>query len=361
MGSFAIGRAVNPKAAGVKNVVRLNEDDDIWASVLGPKAKEAFDKQVASAAAEISVKTDEPIPTHAPIPEVVAPTPAPAPVYVAPPVTAAPYVPPAPTNPPLAPAPVIPSTTMGKAEEMSSLADQFTKEAQNMDHSSADYKSMMNMANMVKNWASNPTATAKPQAAAAAPAVAVAVAGSVVPTPAAWKSPLAPQEHMNDGNICAADEETPKNNGGGVCYKKCALLTGGVYPIRTSAYSCCKSNPCKLFGNEMTHIGLCSGFDIAGENEGGRCPTVPGACLQDEEILNGMCFKKCSLFSENMGIYNHRVAPTICCKTKGFGCMLPSNFKTNFKFDAGGGAGDGNAGTPSSPHMPMTALTESSS
>ncbi|CAE8639340.1 unnamed protein product, partial [Polarella glacialis] len=87
MGSFAIGRAVNPKAAGVKNVVRLNEDDDIWASVLGPKAKEAFDKQVASAAAEISVKTDEPIPTHAPIPEVVAPTPAPAPVYVAPPVT----------------------------------------------------------------------------------------------------------------------------------------------------------------------------------------------------------------------------------------------------------------------------------
>jgi len=47
-----------------------------------------------------------------------------------------------------------------------------------------------------------------------------------------------PAEHMHDGNKCDDSEEIY----GGLCYKKCSLLTNSSSSVRGSAFSCCDSS-----------------------------------------------------------------------------------------------------------------------
>jgi len=203
--------------------------------------------------------------------------------------------------------------------------------------------------------------TTQAAAAAAAPVAPVATMASTAvmagPTTTnnAAQSQYAPDEGMSDGNKCPDDEEeypTP-----GTCFKKCSDLTGGVYPIRTSPFACCKAQPCGI-SNTKTHFNFCGGFDVSGDSEGSGCPSAEGACLTDEELFDGICYKKCSSFDAN---FHHRVAPNMCCKTSGFSCLLPSNFKFSADYATGGGAGDGTQSTPGQPHAPLQGLTESSS
>eukprot|EP00439_Symbiodinium_sp_Y106_P026262 s4138_g3.t1 len=166
--------------------------------------------------------------------------------------------------------------------------------------------------------------------------------------------PQAPQENMHDGNICADDEEYFED----LCYLKCSLATKGTHPIRTSAFTCCKSEPCS-FDNTEINMSPCDGFDVSGNVHGQRsaCPHGEGTCLEDEELLLGMCYKKCSILTE--GRFNHRVAATTCCSETGLACFNPMNLKTDFVgFAVGGGKGDGSQATPSVPHLPMKELTE---
>jgi len=162
---------------------------------------------------------------------------------------------------------------------------------------------------------------------------------------------LKPLEVMDDGNVCADTEEFY----GGLCYKRCALLTGGEASIRTSSWTCCRQHPCvpwKQVGSLGSKI-LCNGFDISGD---GGCPHKPGACLLDEELYMGVCYKRCSLLTQ--GQYPHRTAAATCCKTTGLACLYAGNDRTNRDFDVGGGAGDGDASTPAEPHPPLQSLTE---
>lgn len=62
---------------------------------------------------------------------------------------------------------------------------------------------------------------------------------------------LKPLELLDDGNVCDTNEELF----GGLCYKKCSLLTTGEAPIRTSAWTCCASHPCTPF-NEHGKVGF---------------------------------------------------------------------------------------------------------
>lgn len=166
--------------------------------------------------------------------------------------------------------------------------------------------------------------------------------------------PSAPLEDMHDGNTCGDDEELLND----LCYAKCSLLTHGSHPIRTSSFSCCESHPCSIT-NTKVNMKPCAGFDVAGNINGeeGACPHPEGTCLQDEEVLLGMCYKKCSDLTQ--GKYPHRLAATTCCSTTGFGCLNPSNLKTDFfNFPVGGGEGDGNKATPAAMHPPLTSLTE---
>lgn len=237
-------------------------------------------------------------------------------------------------------------SSMGKGgdvsfQNLSALAKEFSAEAQKHKVGSPQHNSMSSVAKLVSD--------------AATKIGPLPAASAAVPLLGLKQNPLSPQEALHDGNKCPADEEEyPKT--GGTCFKKCAELTGGTHPVRSSAFSCCKAEPCSI-GNSKIHLSFCGGFDVAGDDEGKGCPSGEGACLQDEELLAGICYKKCSGF-EGGDIYNHRVAPNICCRTKGFRCLLPSYFRIRTEFATGGGAGDGTADTPSQPHPPIQSLTE---
>lgn len=69
---------------------------------------------------------------------------------------------------------------------------------------------------------------------------------------------------------CEDDEELFK----GLCYRKCSLLTREEMPIRTSPWSCCRSQPCHS-RNQVLKAGFCSGFDVGGHNAADRCPHTP--------------------------------------------------------------------------------------
>mmetsp|Transcript_41750 Transcript_41750/g.108131 ORF Transcript_41750/g.108131 Transcript_41750/m.108131 type:complete len:451 (+) Transcript_41750:86-1438(+) len=161
-----------------------------------------------------------------------------------------------------------------------------------------------------------------------------AAIGDAVPTtvaPADRPKALAP---VNTSAACAFDEELY----GGLCYRKCALLTYGENPIRTSSWTCCRSHPCGLT-NQKGRVGhkiLCNGYDIAGD---GSCPKVPGtpSCGPDEEQLLGVCYKKCSILTK--GAYPHRTAAATCCMRSGVSCLnLFKNVKTSDAFNVGGEA-----------------------
>merc|ERR1712107_482348 len=55
---------------------------------------------------------------------------------------------------------------------------------------------------------------------------------------------------------------------GTVCYRKCADLTQGTHPIRTTAFTCCRVHPCSPFNSEMS-------FDFSEK--------IDASCAADEE------------------------------------------------------------------------------
>jgi len=164
-----------------------------------------------------------------------------------------------------------------------------------------------------------------------------------------------PAEDMHDGNICDDDEELFAK----LCYKKCSLLTRGEYPKRTTAWSCCASDGSEKCGffNQKLSVRICGGFDVSGDRAGNGCPHPAGACLENEEVHLGRCFKKCGILTD--GEYPTRIAAATCCKaTEEWKCLDIMNVKTRKEFDVGGGAGDGDKRTPRGPHWPKTAWTE---
>lgn len=204
-----------------------------------------------------------------------------------------------------------------------------------------------------------PTATTGVSQAAEAPAVSqisnvnqlTGGKGAVATQPS---SPLAPAEDTNDGNKCADDEESHL----GLCYKQCNLLTNGEATVRISAFGCAKSTSFgDVFGEKIAGLIPCQGYDVAGDSQGGGCPHNHGACLVDEEMALGKCYKKCSLFFD--GAYPHRTSAGTCCKTTNFiSCMNPANSKMSSSLAVGGGTqGDGISGD-STVHDPIKSLTE---
>mmetsp|Transcript_118971 Transcript_118971/g.341829 ORF Transcript_118971/g.341829 Transcript_118971/m.341829 type:complete len:281 (-) Transcript_118971:213-1055(-) len=178
---------------------------------------------------------------------------------------------------------------------------------------------------------------------------------------------LAPLEHLHDGNPCGDDEEFF----GGLCYDKCSALTEGKFAFRHSPWSCCNKADCgtNIFAFRrccVTHIGMCSAFDIAGMQEGNKiCPHKPGVCMADEELFLDLCYMKCALLTNNM--YPYRTAAATCCKApSGIGCLLEDGAAdgmdgqaiTGKELDVGGGCGDHKNSTPCGAHEPQQRLTE---
>lgn len=339
--------------SGVTDTVQMESmEDPVWKEVLGHKAFKQFEAErhqtaiastqststtsVATTVATTTVAT-EPVSTVARSVPVLTAAPTAAPVAIA-------------TIAPSETSKIIIFGTSGKSA-LEQIAAEFKDEAGKLNPESEEHKSLESISKMLSKMGEPVThaPSKSPMTIAAETPLRSAVPAA---KPAAVNSPLAPHEALKDGNTCPSDEEESE----GTCYKKCADLTGGYYPIRTSAFSCCAAEPCSFF-NSKIHVGFCSGFDIAGDAEGDGCPSFEGACLLDEEMFGGLCYKKCSLFPDGQ-IYGHRVAPNICCSTHGLMCMLPKYFKFSTDFAVGGGRGDGNVQTPAEPHLPMKQLTE---
>ena len=259
------------------------------------------------------------------------------------------------TTPHLLPAkPQLPDrTTVVGSYTLSGVAKEFREEAEKLSPASMEHKVIKGIAHMLGNFVS---ADSRPLKKLTTP-VPTSIASGVSPR-LPLHSPLAPPEALRDGNKCARDEEEFPQFGG-TCYKKCSDLTAGYFPVRNSPFSCCEAEPCGL-SNTRIHLNFCSGFDVAGDQEGLGCPNFEGACLTDEELFAGLCYKKCSLFPDTQApqAYDHRVAPNLCCRTRGLLCLLPKYLKFNAGFAIGGGAHDGNVETPALPHPPLKALTE---
>lgn len=141
---------------------------------------------------------------------------------------------------------------------------------------------------------------------------------------------------MNDGNQCPDNEEEL----GGMCYQRCQDLTGGTHPIRTTAFSCCKAEPCNAFNSVFTNpMKFCRGLDVGGRQKGWGCPHAPGDCLLNEEFHLGSCYKKCLVLTD--GEYPFRRSADSCCKMNDYlDCLQARNVWTDASFDIGGGDGD---------------------
>jgi len=314
-----------------------------WSDVLGDNAMQQMTK-ITDAAKDTASAT-----------EVLTATPAPtAATTEAPAMAAAPVATQAPTDTATTPEPNVAPVDQPKiAANLSALAMQMGQAA--MNTSSPNYKQYASISTLLHSAIAKvasvpPAAPAVPASPAvlATPAPAAGGDGTTTDNPA--NSEYAPKNKIGDGNPCPDDEET--SSGG--CFKKCADLTGGSHPIRTSAFSCCTAKPCTL-ANTWTHMGMCFGYDVAADSQESKCPHSPGACLTNEDNFNGMCYKKCSDLTQ--GAYPNRVAAATCCKKTGWECFLLVNLKTDASFAQGGGAGDGNSGTPSAGHPVMSGLT----
>lgn len=163
-----------------------------------------------------------------------------------------------------------------------------------------------------------------------------------------------PKEALHDGNLCADEEEEFE----GLCYEKCAVLTDGFYPVRTTAWSCCMQQPCTFMNSKFTNpLHLCDGFDVSGIRRNRACPHAPGSCLVNEEFHLGRCYKKCAILTNNA--FPFRSAVSSCCRYNShLACLDAVNVQSSASFNVGGGLGDGHASTPADSHAPLLALTE---
>jgi len=161
-----------------------------------------------------------------------------------------------------------------------------------------------------------------------------------------------PTMNRHDGNVCADDEELLDN----LCYKRCSDLTEGAFPIRTTAFSCCEARPCGVF-NQKVSLKVCGGFDVAGGSRGSACPHVPGACLEDEELHLGRCYKKCSILTDFQ--FPFRIAAATCCKIDSkVMCADAPLVRTSPSYNVGGVSNRSDPEAPTEPHWPIPALTE---
>jgi len=160
---------------------------------------------------------------------------------------------------------------------------------------------------------------------------------------------LRPKAWLHKGGACEHDEE----EFGGLCYKRCSLLTGGHFPNRMSAWECCQGEvPCSS-GFKIS-FNLCGGLSVAGDEVGGGCPHQKGLCLKNEELWAGTCYKRCEMLTYRT--LPVRAGPATCCKDGDHNFLDfldTTSCDTQSNFYAGGGEGDGGNAAPSQPHLPI--------
>jgi len=137
-------------------------------------------------------------------------------------------------------------------------------------------------------------------------------------------SAVAGPSSSGDAHSCFDGEELFE----GLCYKTCKTLMNSVFPLRTSAWSCCQADKIQdcHFSNQKKDLGICSGHDVAGD---GSCPHPPKKCEANEEMFLGRCYEKCSILTYGQKPY--RTSAISCCETHlALSCFSPSHVSSGF-------------------------------
>lgn len=154
--------------------------------------------------------------------------------------------------------------------------------------------------------------------------------------------------HGGKPGCCSTEEEF-----GGLCYKKCSVLTNMTHPNRIAPDACCraKSVECMLPSNvKVEGFFPGSGFNVAGD---GGHPHPMGMCDGNEELHLGMCYKKCSILTSSE--YPIRSAVDTCCKK--MPCLWGLKTKGG-RYCTGYGVGGGLVPAHRCPH-PLTVVSNS--
>lgn len=133
---------------------------------------------------------------------------------------------------------------------------------------------------------------------------------------------------------------------GGLCYKRCSILTNGTFTNRVAPNTCCKATAINcMFPSNLWVSGVLpgSGFIVDGD---GSTPHPLGICDGNEELYGGMCYKRCSLLTNNE--FPVRSATNTCCKK--WPCLWA--IKTKGGYCSGYGIGGGSVPKHRCGHMP---------
>jgi hypothetical protein len=126
----------------------------------------------------------------------------------------------------------------------------------------------------------------------------------------------------------------------GECYKSCSSMTGGKFPARFAPNGCCKELSFSCLEPSEVAVSIPwpgHGYMVGGD---GGAPHPPGECDPNEEGHLGLCYKKCSILTDDE--YPIRVAANTCCKERP--CMNLLHLKTRGVACTGFGVGGGMRG-----------------
>lgn len=156
----------------------------------------------------------------------------------------------------------------------------------------------------------------------------------------------AAEEAQDHDTSCGVNEEML----GGLCYKKCSLLTDGEFPLRWAPNACHRlANSTSGMPAETKFNGIvCNGFDV-GDDRSCPHPPLAGECDENEELYVGKCYMKCEVLTQ--GSHKIRLGPNTCCQA--WPCLNPFHDETEGWGCHGFGVGGGMYGHDC-PHEPAS-------
>mmetsp|Transcript_35380 Transcript_35380/g.75357 ORF Transcript_35380/g.75357 Transcript_35380/m.75357 type:complete len:307 (+) Transcript_35380:61-981(+) len=138
-----------------------------------------------------------------------------------------------------------------------------------------------------------------------------------------------PELHLHEGWPCEPTEELFF----GKCYISCANVTSGNFTFRDNDCTCCKEHPCD-YSDEERFRSDCPKHNADSKGEQAHPPFLTDCPFETEELFQGLCYKKCSLMTNDK--YPIRTGMNTCSNSN-FGGNWTMGFGPCSGFGIGGG------------------------
>lgn len=125
-----------------------------------------------------------------------------------------------------------------------------------------------------------------------------------------------------------------------LCYVDCGEATGGKFPSRYDACTCCSTLPCDK--TPLSFAQDCVKFDKGAKGFDAIQPRLTNCRDEQEELFEGLCYLKCEILTAKM--YSVRTGMNTCSD---------ESFNGNWTMGIGPCSGFGVGGTECMPHIPL--------